>query len=182
MEETDWLIPAFVIVTGLIAVAAMLTAVTGYSSPPPWESYLVIWPLYGLILGGVLALVFVARMALNKEDDPLARLGERVIGTAPVSFLLAGLVLIGFSWTKPQLAMLTGFRFDEIFAGMDAAIFGADAWKALAFLLPAQPFLDWVYSLWFPALILSLALVSIRGPSVERSTALLSYFALWGEF
>jgi hypothetical protein len=178
------LLPVGLIVAQALMVGILLTAFTGFTIGTPWLGYMFAWANYGVILFGVALVVHVLLLAKSGEARPKVAVMQRLkeMRIPALLYVLAGLVQVGFGLMKPQIAMLTGFRFDTQLAALDAAIFGQDAWRAFSWLLSLRPVLDYVYSLWYPALVGSLVLVMHRTPNAERDRAILAYFILWGVF
>jgi hypothetical protein len=73
------------------------------------------------------------------------------------------------------------FWADELFANMDHAIFRTDPWRLFQGI--DLTFHAWAYSFfWAVAIMGTIVWLLAQKPSIERSTSLLSYFALWSIF
>lgn len=171
-------------VTTSLAASVTLTALTGVNLGKAWHLFIFAWANYGIILFGTVLAIQILLMAKSGERNPrdaiLKRL--RAMRTPAILYFLAGLAQVAFGQMKPQIVMLTGFQFDLQLSALDRAILGNDAWRVLWPLMPLRPVLDYIYSLWYPALVMSLVLVMIRQPSQDRDRAILAYFLLWCVF
>ena len=79
------------------------------------------------------------------------------------------------------MTAVSPFWADELFADIDHAIFRTDPWRLFSGI--DLTFHAWAYSFfWAVAIMATMVWLLARKPSVERSTSLLSYFALWSIF
>ena len=95
--------------------------------------------------------------------------------------MLAGIDMLFFMWIKPEVTAVAPFWADELFANIDHAIFRTDPWRLFQGI--DLTFHAWAYSFfWAVAIMGTIVWLLAQKPSFERSTSLLSYFALWSIF
>ena len=186
-RERDWLIPSAVMTAGLGLAALLLMPVAGYNDIPPYFSRFLNWMNY-MVVGGLLFLVWqVLKLYRAGVERPLAELKARfrsartVLLSAIAGAMLAGIDMLFFMWIKPELTAVAPFWADELFANIDQAIFRTDPWRLFWGL--DLTFHAWAYSFfWALAIMATIVWLLAQKPSVERSTSLISYFALWSVF
>jgi hypothetical protein len=186
-RERDWLVPS-AIMTSLLGLAAlMLMPVAGYTEIPPYFSRFVGWLNYMAAGGIFLLLVQMVRLRKAGEERPIAALKAKFLANRATTFaavagaMLAGIDMLFFMWIKPEVTAVAPFWADDLFADIDQAIFGTDPWRLFQGM--DLTFHAWAYSFfWAVAIMATLVWLLARRPSRERSTALLSYFALWSLF
>ncbi len=186
-QERDWLIPSACLTALLGAAAVLLMPAAGYHEVPPYFSGFVRWVNYSM-LGGLLALsVQLIRLRRSGVASPLAHLKTMFLsrkGTALAAIagmMLAGIDMLFFMWIKPEVTAVSPFWADAMLADFDHLLFGRDPWRFFqGFDLG---FHAWAYSFfWAMAIMGTLVWLFAQRPSAERSSALLSYFALWSLF
>jgi hypothetical protein len=186
-RERDWLIPSALMTAGLGAAAVLLMPVAGYDHVPPYFSRFVGWLNYSMVGGIFLALVHLIRLRKAGVESPVehmkaqfkAKKGAALAAVA--GMMLAGIDMLFFMWIKPEVTAVSPFWADEMLADADRAIFGRDPWRFFEGV--DLSFHAWAYSFfWAVAIMATLVWLFARKPSAERSSALLSYFAVWSIF
>jgi hypothetical protein len=187
LAERDWLIPSALMTAGLGLAALLLMPVAGYDEIPPYFGRLINWMHYGLFGAAILLAWHVLKMRRAGVEQPLAQLRREFIEkrsfalAAVAGMILAGADMLFFMWIKPEVTAIAPFWADELFADMDHAIFGMDPWRLFQGI--DLTFHAWAYSFfWAVAIMGTLIWLFAQRPSMERSTSLLSYFALWSVF
>ena len=100
---------------------------------------------------------------------------------AVAGMMLAGVDMLFFMWIKPEVTAVAPFWADEMLANADRALFGRDPWHFFEGV--DLTFHAWAYSFfWAVAIMATLVWLFAQKPSQERSSALLSYFAIWSIF
>lgn len=186
-RERDWLVPS-ALMTGLLGLAALLLMpVAGYTEIPPYFSRFVGWLNYMAAGGIFLLLVQMVKLRKAGEEQPIGALKAKLLANRATTLaalagaMLAGVDMLFFMWIKPEVTAVSPFWADRLFADMDHAIFGMDPWRLFEGI--DLTFHAWAYSFfWAVAIMATLVWLLARQPSRERSTALLSYFALWSLF
>ena len=186
--EREWLIPCTVM-TALLGVAAVaLMPVAGYEHIPPYFSRFVNWMSWA-VFGGLLLLAYhVLKLWRAGVEEPTAFLRTRFLASrgralaAVAGMMLAGIDMLFFMWIKPEVTALSPFWADELWAGIDNAMFlGTDPWRLFQGM--DLTFHAWAYSFfWAVAIMATLVWLFAQPPSKERSASLISYFALWSIF
>ncbi len=187
MDDRAWFVPSFVLTVALGLVAWALMPIAGFHSVPPYFGAFVNW--MGAATAGAIMLL-IARfigLVVSKVPQPAAALiGELNEHARTLSFIAAGVGLAGidmvfFMWLKPELAAISPFWVDPYLADLDFVVFGTDPWRYFQGL--DLEFTAWVYSFIWPASILvSLLWIFAQPQSVQRSSSILSYFAIWSLF
>lgn len=180
-----WLIPCFAITAAVYLAGVLLLPFSGIAAGPPVGDFVGNWLIFMGVATGILYLVLALRLMWRRVDRPLTELAkwtrenhDQLVSLA-IGLALVGLVSMGFGWVKTQLDYVFPFWADPLWADMDRAIFDVDPYIPLrAWLGGGIHFLDWVYSLWFPATVLSVAGVFLRRDNV----AIVAYFLTWGVF
>jgi hypothetical protein len=186
-REQDWLVPAAVMTAGLGLAALLLMPFAGYDHIPDYFSRFLNW-MYYMLFGGLLwLLITVVRLRKAGVESPIAELQQRFVAkrtlllAALAGAMLAGIDMLFFMWIKPELTAVAPFWADELFADIDKAMFRIDPWRLFQGL--DLTFHAWAYSfLWALAIMATVVWLLAQKPSLERSTALISYFALWSIF
>ena len=186
-RERHWLIPS-ALMTGLLGLAALLLMpLAGYDEIPPYFGRFV--NFMNVVFAGAIFLMAVQLFRMWKAGvtEPVAHLKAQlrskkaVLLAAIAGMMLAATDMLFFMWIKPEIAGVAPFWADELFADIDHAMFGTDPWRL--FLGLDLTFHAWAYSFfWAVAIMATLVWLFARAPSPERSTSLLSYFALWSVF
>jgi len=187
MSEREWFIPSLMLTAGLGIAAALLMPFAGYEGIPPYFGKFVLWLKYALVGGVLLLAARVWKLRAAGIASPISHLRtELVAKKSTLIFAVAGMILAGvdmlfFMWIKPEVTAVAPFRADQLFADMDHAIFGMDPWRLFeGFDLEFHAF---AYSFfWAIAVMAALVWLLAQPHSRERSTSLLSYFALWSVF
>lgn len=187
MSEREWFIPSLMLTAGLGIAAALLMPVAGYDGVPPYFGKFVLWVKYAVACGIVLLAARVWKLLADGVKSPIAHLrakfAERrhaLVG-AIAGMILAGMDMLFFMWIKPEVTAVAPFWADELFADIDHAIFGTDPWRLFEGI--DLTFHAWAYSFfWAIAIMGALVWLLAQPRSPERSTSLLSYFALWSIF
>lgn len=187
-REREWLIPC-AIMTGLLGAAAVaLMPVVGYSEVPPYFSRFLNWLMFSGIGAVILFAAYVVKLGRAGTKDPIAHMwrqfrSARTATLAAVAgMMLAGIDMLFFMWIKPELTALSPFWADRLWADVDNALFlGVDPWRLFAGV--NLTFHAWAYSFfWAIAIMGTLLWLFVQRPSRQRSSSLLSYFALWSIF
>lgn len=88
----------------------------------------------------VFALVELVRLFRSRADNPTRALLAKLKGKLPILVfpaVILPLFLSGYTAAKSSIPTMVGFRYDALFANMDAAIFGTDPWQIThAFIAP----------------------------------------------
>jgi hypothetical protein len=187
MSEREWFIPSLMLTAGLGIAAALLMPVAGYDGVPPYFGKFVLWVNYAVPCGIVLFAVRVWKLRTAGVASPIAHLRAQfmerktALFAAVAGMMLAGVDMLFFMWIKPEVTAVAPFWADDLFAGIDRAIFGTDPWRLFQGI--DLTFHAWAYSFfWAIAIMGALVWLLAQPRSAERSTSLLSYFALWSIF
>jgi hypothetical protein len=187
VPDRDWLIPSAAMTVGLGLAAVLLMPAAGYSDVPPYFGRFITWMVYAFYAAAFLLCVYILKLWKAGVGSPASYLKARFRETKIAAMVaIAGMALAGvdtlfFMWIKPEITAVAPFWADGVYADIDRAIFGMDPWRYFAGL--DLTFHAWAYSFfWAVALSLTLVCLLARGPSLERSCSLLSYFALWSIF
>lgn len=187
MRERDWFVPSAVMTAGLGLAALLLMPVAGYDEIPPYFSRFVNWMVYGVFGGTILLMVHVVKLHRAGVERPFEHLRAEFLSkrafllSAIGGMMLAGIDMLFFMWIKPEVTAVAPFWADELFANIDRAIFQIDPWRLFQGI--DLTFHAWAYSFfWAVAIMATLVWLFAQKPSFERSTSLLSYFALWSLF
>jgi hypothetical protein len=186
-RERDWLIPSAIMTAGLGLAALLLMPVAGYDQVPDYFTRFLNWMHY-MFFGGLLLLMWqVLKLMRAGVSHPFAHLKANVLAksslllTALAGAMLAGIDMLFFMWIKPELTAVAPFWADRMLADIDHAIFRTDPWRLFQGID-----LSWhagAYSfLWALAIMGTVVWLLAQKPSTERSTSLISYFALWSIF
>lgn len=126
---------------------------------------------------------FALRIIMQRGDrpatEPLRWIAKNraQLSWLAVGIALVGLLTLGFGWVKSQIPFVFPFWADPVLANLDRNVFGADPFVPLrAFLGSSIWFVDLVYSLWYPATLLSLSGVFL----LRKNVAIVAYFLTWG--
>jgi len=187
VREREWLIPC-TIMTALLGLAAVaLMPLAGYDHIPPDFGKILNWIAFSFMAGLVVAFLYVIKLFRAGVDAPIAHMLERFKATKGTTLAaVAGMILAGFDmrffmWIKPEMTAVSPFWADDLLADIDHAIFRTDPWRF--FQGVDLSWHAWAYSFfWGIAVMSALVWLLTRKPSIERSTSLLSYFALWSIF
>lgn len=187
-REREWLIPCSLMTVLLGAAAIALMPVAGYSEVPPYFSRFLNWLMFSSIGAVILFAAYVVKLGRAGCKDPIAQMWRQFSASrtttlaAVAGMLLAGIDMLFFMWIKPEVTALSPFWADELWADIDNAIFlGIDPWRL--FQGVDLTFHAWAYSFfWAVAIMGTLLWLFVQRPSQQRSTSLLSYFALWSIF
>ena len=187
-RERDWLIPSAAMTAGLGLAALLLMPIAGYTEIPAYFSRFLNW-MYYMLFGGLLwLLITVVKLRKEGVESPIAALIDRFSArktfllAALAGAMLAGIDMLFFMWIKPEITAVAPFWADELLANIDRALFlGTDPWRLftgidLTVHAGAYSFL------WAVAIMGTVVWLLAQKPSVERSTALISYFAIWSVF
>jgi hypothetical protein len=187
MREREWLVPSAIMTALLGTAALLLMPIAGYDEIPPYFSRFVNWMVY-MLFGALFALlIYVVKLYLTGVEEPIAHLKSNFL--AKKTFLLAalagamlgGIDMLFFMWIKPEVTAVSPFWADELFANIDHAIFRTDPWRL--FSRVDLTFHAWAYSFfWAVAIMGTMVWLLTRKSSFDRSSSLLSYFALWSIF
>lgn len=186
-QERDWFAPSATMTAGLGLVALMLMPFAGYDEIPPYFSHFINWMACGFFGATILFLVHVVKLQRAGIEQPLTHLRQGIlIHKADLLFAVGGMMLAGidmlfFMWIKPEVTSISPFWADELLANIDRAVFRVDPWRLFSGI--DLTFHAWAYSFfWTVAIVGTLVWLLAQKPSFERSTSLLSYFALWSIF
>ncbi len=169
------------------AVALILMPVAGYDEIPPYFGRFIGLMNFAFVGGIALLLVQLIKMKKAGVEEPIAHLKQRLLANrsyalaAVAGMMLAGIDMLFFMWIKPEVTAVSPFWADELFADIDHAIFRTDPWRLFQGI--DLTFHAWAYSFfWAVAIMASLVWVFAQRPSFQRSSLILSYFALWSLF
>lgn len=134
----------------------------------------------------VFSFVEVAKSAKSRADSPLQKVWSKLKPRLPLlavpAFILP-LFLAAYTSVKSAIPVTVGYRYDPLFANMDAAIFGVDPWQVTHSVIgpAAMPMLELMYvPLWLTALAYVKALVALFADRTMAITfftaALLTWF------
>jgi hypothetical protein len=187
IRERDWLVPSACLTAGLGLVALLLMPVAGYHQIPPYFRHFINWMDYALFGAGILLMIHVIKLRRAGVERPIAQLKKRFLAektvmlSAVTGMVLAGIDMLFFMWIKPEVTAVAPFWADKLFADIDHAIFRTDPWRLFQGI--DLTFHAWAYSFfWAVAIMATLVWLFVQKPSFERSTSILSYFALWSLF
>ena len=185
--ERDWFVPSALMTAGLGLAALLLMRVAGYDEIPAYFERFINWMNYALAGGLILLSVRLYRLHKAGVEEPIAQLKAQflaqrsIILPAVAGMTLAGIDMLFFMWIKPEVTAVAPFWADELLANIDHAVFRTDPWRLFQGI--DLTFHAWAYSLfWAVAIMGTLVWLFAQKPSFERSTSLLSYFALWSLF
>jgi hypothetical protein len=186
-REREWLIPSAAMTAGLGIAALLLMPVAGYHQFPDYFSRFLGWMHYMLVGGLLWLFVTVLKLHRSGVESPIAHLTKQLIAqkifllSALAGAMLAGIDLLFFMWIKPELTAVSPFWADALLANIDSAIFRVEPWRlfqGIDLTVHAE-----AYSfLWLVAVMGTVAWLLAQKPSVDRSSSLISYFALWSIF
>jgi len=187
IRERDWLIPSAVMTAALGLAALLLMPLAGYHQIPDYFSRFINWLNYMAV--GLIFWMVVQLHKLRKAgvEQPIAEIGAKFRAhrattlAALAGGMLAGVDMLFFMWIKPEVTAVSPFWADATLANVDHAIFGTDPWRLfqgidLTVHAGAYSFL------WAVGVMVTVAWLLARKPSLERSTSLISYFAIWSIF
>jgi len=186
-RERDWFVPSACLTVALGLAALLLMPVAGFHQIPPYFSRFLSWMNFALI-GAVVLMVWQA-VKLHRAGikQPIAHLKAEILAkkgyllAAVAGMVLAGIDMLFFMWIKSEVTAVAPFWADELFADIDHAIFRTDPWRLFQGI--DLTFHAWAYSFfWAMAIMATLIWLFAQKPSFERSSSLLSYFALWSLF
>ncbi len=187
LRERDWLIPSAAMTAMLGLAALLLMPIAGYDHIPDYFSRFLNW--LNFMAAGVIFIAIVQLTRLRKAgvEQPIAHLKQSFLSqktfllSAIAGGMLGGIDMLFFMWIKPEVTAVSPFWADELLADIDHAIFRTDPWRLFSGI--DLTFHAWAYSFfWAVAIMATIVWLLARKPSVERSTSLLSYFALWSIF
>jgi hypothetical protein len=152
---------------------------------PPVGGFVAGWLTLAVTMAAIGYLGFGIRLMLAKVERPVTEMTywtrdnrEHLTWTG-TGIALVGLMTMGASWVRSQIPFVFPFWADPLWADIDQVIFGQD---------PFLPLRDWlgqwiigidlVYSMWYPATLLSLSGVFLS----KRNVAIIAYFLTWGMF
>jgi hypothetical protein len=185
--EREWMVPSAVMTVLLGAAAIALMPAAGYSSPPPYFGRFINWMVYCVIGAMLLLAANVVRLMLAGVERPIAHLKHQLQSrwgfmlAAVAGVMLAQVDMLFFMWIKPELNAVAPFWADPLFADVDRAIFGRDPW--LFFHGMDLSIHDSAYSfVWMLAIAGTVLWLFAQRPSKERTSSIISYFAIWSLF
>lgn len=183
--DRKWFFPCATITCAVYLAGQALLPFSGIGSGPLFGNFFGNWLVFMGAATGILYLVLALRLMWRRVDRPTTELvqwtieNRDLLAEMAVGLALIGLVSMGFGWVKTQLDYVFPFWADPLWADMDRTIFGVDPYIPLhAWLGDRLHFFDWVYSLWFPATVLSVAGVFLR----RDNAAIIAYFLTWSVF
>ena len=187
MDDRAWFVPSVILTVALGLAAWALMPIAGFHSIPPYFTAFLNWMGTAAAAGILLLAARYIGLVVSKVPQPGAALaGELREYARPLSFIAAGITLAGidmlfFMWIKPEVTAVAPFWVDPYLANLDFIIFGADPWRYFQGinLVPT----GWAYNfLWPTSILVTLLWVFAQPQSVQRSSSILSYFALWSLF
>jgi membrane-associated phospholipid phosphatase len=187
-RDSDWVLPALVFVAFQYAVALTLSARLGFPHVPPLFGYFLVGMVV-TVAGGVFLMLrsMWHLMAAGEQRPASALLTQLAANKSRILIGILGIQLVvlqigSLTWLKSMMPLVVPFWADPMLADLDKAIFGTDPWRLLLWLKPAEPLIDHVYALWFPAKSLVMAAILISPPGFRKSRAALAYFFTVGLF
>jgi hypothetical protein len=186
-RERDWLIPSAAMTAGLGLAALLLMPVAGYDHIPGLFQPL---PQLAELHGSrpdFWTVVQVHKLRKAGVERPIAEIKLKFRAHRATTFaalaggMLAGIDMLFFMWIKPEVTAVSPFWADGVLANIDHAIFRTDPWRLfrgidLTVHAGAYSFL------WAVGVMATVGWLLAQKPSLERSTALISYFAIWSVF
>ena len=180
-RETDWLVPAALVVAFEFAWGLSLALGTGAPLTVPAQTEIGL-ALAGYFMCLLAALIWQVRGCLKAADPrPLKTICKNTLDNWPrLVAALCGAALFGLNLPAYQLSKMSlgSFWADPWLAHLDRAIFGTDPWR-LTHLFPFGRFIDWSYNAWFFLKSLTIVALLTVAPSRWKSRGLVSYFMLW---
>lgn len=113
------------------------------------------------------AFIEIVKLANTKADRPIPTVIAKIKPRLPIlaiPALVLPLFLSGYTAAKSSISTMVGFRYDRLFADVDAAIFGTDPWQIThAFIGPLGTLLiEFFYvPVWIAVLAYSKAMVGV---------------------
>jgi hypothetical protein len=185
--DRDWILASTVltVILGFFALALMI--VLPFTALPDPVFSLASWFGWSFMASGVAVLVYTVKLMRTGEQRPIKRLAEncrtdrRRYAIIAFGMILAGADMYFFMIIKPELNLLFPFWTDPALANIDAYLLGRDAWHLFAEW--NLEVLAWVYTpCWFFGILLTFYWLLLKSPSMIKSTAIVSYFAIWSIF
>ncbi len=183
--KQPWLFPSVLVTVFVYVFGLCLLPASGLGAALPIWKFLAGWLVLMCAVGFTGYMSLAIKFTAQGMDRPVAGIVQHArdnkadLATTAIGLGLTGLMSMGFSWVKSQLNYAAPFWADPLWADMDRSIFGADPYIPLrAHLGSSINFVDYVYSLWYPATILSLTGVFF----LRKSCSIVAYFLTWGFF
>lgn len=153
--------------------AVMIETISGFRYSPPLAVLLTAALALSIFALGGMAALSVIRSMIQKSD-PLRAVKSALDVDIPFTYFMVAAQLSVLSWLKAAMPYSVGFRFDELLANLDAAIFGVDPWRLLQG-LPAG-IVDRAYISWAWTTILLMLILPLLPRTVVRDRAIVTYF------
>lgn len=164
---------------GLIAIefAFAITAafLVGYSEYPPLFKYGTAATTPVLLYFAYLCIANLKHLP-DRPVQHLLTIDWRPLGRLTAAMVLLFLQFSALTWTKGLIPKLTTMWADPMLADLEAHVLGRDAYELLP---PPGEFIDAIYSLWFPSLCMTFAVVYLSKWQ-RRDALLLSFFLIVG--
>jgi hypothetical protein len=186
-SDKDWILASTVLTVLLGVFALALMIFLPFTALPDPIFSLASWFGWTFMASGVALLVYTLKLMRTGEERPIKRLAENwrsdrrrfvVIGAG---MTLAGADMYFFMISKPELNLLFPFWADPALANIDAYLLTHDAWRLFASW--NLEILAWVYTpFWFFGILLTFFWLLLKPPSMIKSMAIVSYFAIWSIF
>ncbi len=178
--KEPWIGPAAAIVAAQLIFALVITQSLNHRSGPPIFGYIFIF--VQILAVTVPSVLFYHVLRLRGAPSPARRLAEKAAGNCDLLFpVLAGLLLAisqlaALTWIKPALPMLAGFWADPFLANLEGALFSTDPWKLAHWIAGSRNMaVDWIYGLWFPA-VLSVLLFVLASRQAAKSQVIVAFY------
>jgi hypothetical protein len=181
-RDSEWIVPATVLVFFQYLAASVLSAAIGFRGRPPVAEYTVVQLVISMVGGSIIVTPRIWRFWRESEPRPIVRLLRECDVPAVLSYLigfqLLALQIAALSWLKEMLPAIIPYWADPALARLDHAILGTDAWRLVPEPL-VRPF-DVIYVCWTPVQMVALSVMLCMPPSAVKARAMLAYFLIWG--
>jgi hypothetical protein len=171
VRDRRWLAAAALFLVFQLAVTGALALNLDFAELPPFRKY-------ANYASAPVLFFFAGSAARHLRTMPPQPVRHLALQDWKPAFLFAGamglvwLQFVCLTWAKAMIPLVTPMWADPLLANMEAALFGADAWR----LLPAQnDVIDLAYLLWPLILCLAFVVTYFRGQP-DREALLLSFF------
>jgi hypothetical protein len=161
-------------------VALAIGFTLGFRYSIPFAGFAVIGATFAFLPTAVIFFLRVGQLYLRGEERPtrqLMRDAPRVFGFVTGCMLVTAQMAV-LMWLKVMLPLAQPFWADVLFADLDRALFGMDAWR-LTHKLGELNFLDTIYVTWAPVKTATFVAILLFPENAKKATALLAYFMTW---
>ena len=185
MRDLEWLVPVAVIVAAEFILWWIAFAAGIAFAPMLGRSGMIAFSLFAFVLL-IALLLLIARMAIQREAQPLKRLMS--LGRENLSRFLLAIVAIqlltmsasAFAALKAGIPKTFPFWLDTPLMKIEHGLFGLHPWE-LSYLLfgPVTPWIDKIYATFVPLQTLALVLAAAAKPSHAKSRAIVTIALAW---